>query len=107
LRIARDCRPDLIILDLSMPDLSGFEVLDMLKRDPETQRIPVVIYTSQRLESQERERLQAAVDIVPKETQSRELTEIRFTEALARAGLRTRGLKPRSEFTSEHGVIRI
>lgn len=87
LRMARESKPDLVILDLSMPDLSGFEVLEALKIDPGTQHIPVVIYTSQRLESQERERLQAAVDIVPKETQSRELTETRFTEALARAGL--------------------
>jgi hypothetical protein len=55
--------------------------------DPKTQQIPVVIYTSQRLESGERERLQAAADIVPKETQSRELTEARFAEALARAGV--------------------
>jgi hypothetical protein len=49
-----------------------------------------VIYTSQTLDSEERARLQAAVDIVPKETQSRELTETRFTEALARAGLHTK-----------------
>lgn len=90
LRFARENKPDLIILDLSMPDLSGFEVLDQLKRDPETQHIPVVIYTSQRLESGERERLQAAADIVPKETQSRELTEARFAEALLRAGLRAK-----------------
>jgi signal transduction histidine kinase/CheY-like chemotaxis protein len=87
LRMARESKPDLIILDLSMPDLSGFEVLDALKNDPGTQHIPVVIYTSQRLESHERDSLQAAIDIVPKETQSRELTETRFTEALARAGL--------------------
>jgi signal transduction histidine kinase/CheY-like chemotaxis protein len=87
LRFAKESKPDLIILDLSMPDLSGFEVLDQLKMDPKTQQIPVVIYTSQRLESGERERLQAAADIVPKETQSRELTEARFAEALARAGV--------------------
>ena len=87
LRLAKESKPDLIILDLSMPDLSGFEVLDQLKMDPKTQQIPVVIYTSQRLESGERERLQAAADIVPKETQSRELTEARFAEALARAGV--------------------
>src|ERR1700691_447076 len=87
LRFAKESKPDLIILDLSMPDLSGFEVLDQLKMDPKTQQIPVVIYTSQRLESGERERLQAGADIVPKETQSRELTEARFAEALARAGV--------------------
>ena len=87
LRLAKESKPDLIILDLSMPDLSGFEVLDQLKMDPETQQIPVVIYTSQRLDSKERARLQAAADIVPKEAQSRELTEARFAEALARAGV--------------------
>jgi signal transduction histidine kinase/CheY-like chemotaxis protein len=87
LRLAKEIKPRLIILDLSMPDLSGYEVLDQLKTDPETQPIPVVIYTSQRLESVERERLHAAADIVPKETQSRELTEARFAEALTRAGL--------------------
>ena len=94
LRLARESKPDLIILDLSMPDLSGFEVLDQLKMDAKTQQIPVVIYTSQRLESGERERLQAAADIVPKETQSRELTGARFAEALARAGLLTKATAP-------------
>jgi CheY-like chemotaxis protein len=87
LRLAKDNKPHLIILDLSMPDLSGFEVLDMLKQNADTRDIPVVIYTSQALGSDERERLHAAVDIVPKVTQSRELAEARFAEALALAGL--------------------
>jgi signal transduction histidine kinase/CheY-like chemotaxis protein len=90
LRLARESKPQLIILDLSMPDLNGFEVLEALKDARETREIPVVIYTSQALGSPERERLQAAVDIVPKETGSRELAEMRFAEALARAGLRTK-----------------
>ena len=94
LRLAKESKPDLIILDLSMPDLSGFEVLDQLKMDPKTQQIPVVIYTSQRLDSEERARLQAAADIVPKETQSRELTEARFAEALARAGVQMKVKAP-------------
>ncbi len=87
LRIARDTKPKVIILDLSMPDLSGFEVLDILKSDPETREIPVVIHTSQVLESRERELLHAAVDIVSKDPSSRELASSRITEALARAGL--------------------
>ena len=90
IQLARSSKPSLIILDLSMPDLSGFEVLDVLKSDPETREIPVVIYTSQPLESQDRDRLQAAVDIIPKDPRSRELTGIRFNEALERAGLRPR-----------------
>jgi CheY-like chemotaxis protein len=88
LKLAKETSPDLIVLDLSMPDVSGFEVLDALKRDPATRDIPVVIYTSQVLRSHERERLHAAVDIVPKETKSREAAESRFAEALSRAGLR-------------------
>ncbi|MGA9529784.1 MAG: ATP-binding protein [Terriglobales bacterium] len=94
LKLAVDNRPNLIILDLSMPDLTGFEVLNILKNDPVTQHIPVVIYTSQILESSERERLQAAVDIVPKEMKSRALMETRFTEALVRAGLQAKVSAP-------------
>lgn len=90
LKMAKENNPDLIILDLSMPDLSGFDVLDRLKANPGTRDIPVVIYTSQVLESHERERLHAAIDIVPKETRSREAAETRFAEALSRAGLRTK-----------------
>jgi len=39
-------RPDLILLDLSLPRLSGLEVLEQIKQDPELRRIPVVIMTS-------------------------------------------------------------
>jgi CheY-like chemotaxis protein len=96
LRVARKSKPNLIILDLQMPDMSGFEVLDALKRDPETREIPVVIYTSHVLDSEERARLQAAVDIVPKESRSREAAEARFSEALSRAGLQAK-LTPTNE----------
>jgi CheY-like chemotaxis protein len=87
LDLAREIRPRLIILDLAMPDLSGFEVLAALKQDPATRDIPVVIHTSQELSSKERELLHAAVDVVPKASGSRELTAIRIAEALSRAGL--------------------
>jgi CheY-like chemotaxis protein len=87
LRLAREAKPTVIILDLAMPDLSGFEVLDLLKSDPETRQIPVVIHTSQKLGIRDRELLHAAVDIVPKESGSRELTGVRIAEALTRAGL--------------------
>ncbi|MFZ1005680.1 MAG: response regulator, partial [Candidatus Sulfotelmatobacter sp.] len=87
LRLAREAKPKVIILDLAMPDLSGFEVLELLKSDPQTQEIPVVIHTSQELGSHDRALLQAAVDIVPKQGGSRELTSARIAEALTRAGL--------------------
>ena len=51
--------PDVIFLDLRMPDMMGTEVLARLKREPATMRIPVVIATSQLVPERERERLGA------------------------------------------------
>ena len=42
-RVARDSRPDLILLDLMLPMLEGTSVLRALKRDPDTKPIPVVV----------------------------------------------------------------
>ncbi len=44
--LAREHRPDLIILDLHLPDLNGDEVLHRLREDPRTAAIPVVIYSA-------------------------------------------------------------
>ncbi len=41
--LARKFHPDLITLDIAMPDLSGFDVTAVLKNDPETSRIPILI----------------------------------------------------------------
>jgi CheY-like chemotaxis protein len=54
---ARFEHPSLILLDLVMPDRSGFDVLAELKDDPATREIPVVIHTSRRLGEQDFERL--------------------------------------------------
>jgi CheY-like chemotaxis protein/anti-sigma regulatory factor (Ser/Thr protein kinase) len=42
---AREHRPDVILLDLNLPDLSGWEVLEALKKDPATRSIPVLMQT--------------------------------------------------------------
>ncbi len=54
--IRRACieKPDVIFLDLAMPGISGFEVLNQLKSDPATLNIPVVICTSYVLTERER-----------------------------------------------------
>jgi signal transduction histidine kinase/DNA-binding response OmpR family regulator len=57
LREARAERPDFIVLDLVMPEMSGFDVLARLKDDPATMDIPVVILTSKALTDEERRRL--------------------------------------------------
>lgn len=46
LQRARDAHPDLILLDMMMPGLSGLEVLAELRRDPELRGIPVVMLTA-------------------------------------------------------------
>ena len=46
LRMARAEPPDLILLDLIMPKLQGFEVLRALKADPATAAIPVIILSN-------------------------------------------------------------
>ena len=49
--------PDIIFLDLTMPDMTGYEVVDELKARPETKDIPIVIVTSRTLSHTERQRL--------------------------------------------------
>ncbi len=44
-RLARTARPDLIILDIMMPEISGFDVAAMLKSDPDTRAIPILVLT--------------------------------------------------------------
>ena len=87
LRHARKFKPDAIILDLAMPDFSGFQVLESLKQDPETARIPVIIHTSKTLDSRERSLLHEAVEVISKNTQSREAALASFSQAFVKAGL--------------------
>jgi CheY-like chemotaxis protein len=48
-------RPDIILLDLVMPYMTGFEVLEALRTEPSTRSIPVIVYTSKALLPRERE----------------------------------------------------
>src|SRR5256885_16383111 len=61
---AREQRPAAIFLDLVMPGLSGFEVLDALRSDERTRGIPVVLLTSKALEPDDHRRLDGKVTAV-------------------------------------------
>jgi CheY-like chemotaxis protein len=66
LALARAERPDAIVLDLVMPGRGGTNVLEALKRDDATRRIPVVIMTSKLLEAEDYDRLAPAAAVLSK-----------------------------------------
>ena len=61
LRLAQEEHPDLIILDLVMPEISGFNVAYQLKHNPKTQTIPVIVMTSMEIDDETREQLRGFV----------------------------------------------
>ena len=72
LRLARQSHPDVIFLDLAMPDIHGLEVLKMLKAIDETRAIPVILFTSQRPDDLDEEQTAAASALLLKSELSRE-----------------------------------
>lgn len=85
---ARIEQPQAILLDLLMPGLTGFAVLEQLKSNPATSSIPVIIVTSKRLETEEYDRLaEKAIAIVSKESNSRDEALASLRKALIKAGL--------------------
>jgi signal transduction histidine kinase/CheY-like chemotaxis protein len=61
LELARQARPDLIVLDLMMPDFDGFAVIDALRADPEIASIPVVVLTSKVMSVEEKAQLSGRI----------------------------------------------
>ncbi len=45
LKIAHEARPDLIVLDVQLPDMNGFQVCQHLKGQMDTRHIPVIMFT--------------------------------------------------------------
>jgi len=64
IEIARRELPDLIVLDLMMPDVNGFDVVEALNASPETARIPVVVVTASAITAEERTKLNGHVRTV-------------------------------------------
>jgi threonine synthase len=54
-------RPNLIILDLMMPDIDGFSVMDELQATEETRDIPIIVITAKELTSAEKNRLKGHI----------------------------------------------
>ena len=63
---AHEAPPDVILLDLRLTDMTGFDLFELLRQDPATARVPVVVVTSQRLSDDEHRRLAEAKAVLSK-----------------------------------------
>ncbi|MCS6870022.1 MAG: pyridoxal-phosphate dependent enzyme [Anaerolineae bacterium] len=64
LDLIRQRRPDLVITDLTMPEMDGFSLLETLKADPETAHIPVIVLSGKALTAADKARLSGQIDSV-------------------------------------------
>ena len=69
LALIRERQPSAVLLDLPMPGMDGFEVLEALRADPDTKSVPVVILTSKSMTQQDKERLQGRITYVARKTE--------------------------------------
>ena len=82
LKMARESRPDVIILDLQMPAVDGFTVLQQLSDDQRTSAIPVVVSTSMTIDPALRSRLPEHVRLISKNAISRESVSLFLRDAV-------------------------
>jgi CheY-like chemotaxis protein len=87
LRLAEEARPDVIALDVMMPDQDGWEVLQTLRSHPRTAAIPVVVCSV--LPERELALMLGAIDFLPKPFSQRELLDA--LERVRRPGAASRG----------------
>jgi GAF domain-containing protein/CheY-like chemotaxis protein len=60
----QNCKPDVIVLDLMMPEMDGFAVVAALQKETRWRDIPVIVITARDLDTQDRERLNSGVQSV-------------------------------------------
>jgi signal transduction histidine kinase/CheY-like chemotaxis protein len=82
IEMARRENPDLIVLDLMMPDVSGFDVVAALHEKPGTASIPVLIVTAKRVTAEDHRKLNGMVSTIMEKA---EFDNERFTNEIRRA----------------------
>jgi signal transduction histidine kinase/ActR/RegA family two-component response regulator len=88
LRLARQQQPGAIFVDLVMPGMSGFDLVQRLAADPDTAMIPIVVRTGKRLTDAERQALlEYAADVLTKDEDADDRAALRVGAALARLGI--------------------
>lgn len=78
-------KPDLVILDLVMPGVDGFEVIAALRRDKDMSRVPILVHTAKPLTPEDRQRLEGKVESIVEKS---EFQPERFLELLLKRGER-------------------
>ena len=69
LKRIQESKPDVILLDLMMPEMDGFAVVAALQKEPRWRDIPVIVITARDLDAKDRERLNSGVQsVLVKET---------------------------------------
>jgi two-component system cell cycle response regulator len=96
LAMARDERPDLILLDLGLPDISGLEVLQKLRRDPSCRDIPVIALTASGLAEERLAAFAAGADDVMDRPANERVLLARLRNLLR--------LKAESDFPAQDGL---
>ncbi len=87
LRQARNGNPDVIVLDLQMPNVDGFTVLQELNADSRTSVIPIIVSTSLAVNAELKARLPAGTRVISKNLISRENVSLFLRDATGRHGV--------------------
>jgi len=96
----QEIKPDLILLDIMMPEMNGYTVMDILKSQPDTANIPVIIISAlDRIEDRVQGLLKGSQDYI---TKPFELTEVqaRISAALRTKDLQDQLIKERNELAA-------
>ena len=83
--LARRVRPDLILLDLMMPEVNGFDVVEALRHNADTARIPIVVVTAKQITAQDRAALNRDPDKVIHIVEKAGFNKLRFIAEVRRA----------------------
>jgi CheY-like chemotaxis protein len=79
---ARHELPDVIVLDLMMPEVSGFDVVEALQDHPDTARIPILVVTAKHITAEDRTKLSGHAATIMEKA---EFDPDRFTAEVRRA----------------------
>jgi threonine synthase len=64
--------PELIILDLTLPDMDGIDIIEHVQKDADLQDIPIIIYSAREMRPEETERMQSQIASLQKSTLNRQ-----------------------------------